>query len=62
MPHFHIPLQSGCDATLRNMRRRYDTAQFAAAVALTRRMYPHAGITTDIIAGFPGENPRPIRQ
>ena len=57
MPHFHIPLQSGCDATLRNMRRRYDTAQFAAAVALTRRMYPHAGITTDIIAGFPGETP-----
>ena len=57
MPHFHIPLQSGCDATLRNMRRRYDTAQFAAAVTLTRRMYPHAGITTDIIAGFPGETP-----
>ena len=57
MPHFHIPLQSGCDATLRNMRRRYDTAQFAAAVALTRRMYPQAGITTDIIAGFPGETP-----
>ena len=57
MPHFHIPLQSGCDATLRAMRRRYDTAQFAAAVALTRRMYPHAGITTDIIAGFPGETP-----
>ena len=57
MPHFHIPLQSGCDATLRNMRRRYDTAQFAAAVTLARRMYPHAGITTDIIAGFPGETP-----
>ena len=57
MPHFHIPLQSGCDATLRNMRRRYDTAQFAAAVALARRMCPHAGITTDIIAGFPGETP-----
>ena len=57
MPHFHIPLQSGCDVTLRNMRRRYDTAQFAAAVTLTRRMYPHAGITTDIIAGFPGETP-----
>ena len=55
MPHFHLPLQSGHDATLRAMRRRYDTAQFAAAVSLVRRMHPDAGITTDIIAGFPGE-------
>lgn len=55
MPHFHIPLQSGCDTTLRAMRRRYDTAQFAASVDLVRRMYPDAGITTDIIVGFPGE-------
>ncbi len=56
MPHFHIPLQSGCDSTLRAMRRRYDTAQFAASVELARRMYPDAGITTDIIVGFPGES------
>ncbi len=55
MPHFHIPLQSGCDSTLRAMRRRYDTAQFVASVELARRMYPDAGITTDIIVGFPGE-------
>ena len=55
MPHFHLPLQSGHDATLRAMRRRYDTAQFAAAVALVRRLRPDAGITTDLIAGFPGE-------
>ena len=55
MPHFHIPLQSGCDSTLKAMRRRYDTAQFAASVASVRRMYPDAGITTDIIVGFPGE-------
>ena len=55
MPHFHIPLQSGCDSTLRAMRRRYDTAQFAASVEAVRRMYPEAGITTDIIVGFPGE-------
>ena len=55
MPHFHIPLQSGCDSTLQAMRRRYDTTQFAASVALTRRMHPDAGITTDIIVGFPGE-------
>ena len=55
MPHFHIPLQSGCDSTLKAMRRRYNTAQFAASVASVRRMYPDAGITTDIIVGFPGE-------
>ncbi len=56
MPHFHIPLQSGCDTTLRAMRRRYSTSQFAASVELVRRMYPDAGITTDIIVGFPGES------
>ena len=56
MPHFHIPLQSGCDSTLRAMRRRYSTSQFAASVELVRRMYPDAGITTDIIVGFPGES------
>ena len=56
MRHFHIPLQSGCDTTLRAMRRRYSTPQFAASVELVRRMYPDAGITTDIIVGFPGES------
>ena len=56
MPHFHIPLQSGCDTTLRAMRRRYSTSQFAASVELVRQMHPDAGITTDIIVGFPGES------
>ena len=56
MAHFHIPLQSGSDATLKAMRRRYDTAQYAASVELVRRMYPDAGITTDVIVGFPGES------
>ena len=56
MLHFHIPLQSGCDTTLRAMRRRYDTSQFAASVELVRQMYSDAGITTDIIVGFPGES------
>ena len=55
MPHFHIPLQSGCDSMLKAMRRRYDTAQFAASVDSVRRTYPDAGVTTDIIVGFPGE-------
>ncbi len=56
MPHFHIPLQSGCDTTLRAMRRRYDTDRFSAAVESVRSMYPDAGVTTDIIVGFPGES------
>ena len=55
MPHFHIPLQSGCDSTLKAMRRRYDTARFTESVAIVRGMYPDAGVTTDIIVGFPGE-------
>ncbi len=58
MPHFHIPLQSGCDDTLRAMRRRYDTSQFSASVEMVRGMYPDAGITTDVIVGFPGETSR----
>ncbi len=55
-PHFHVPLQSGCDATLRAMRRRYDSGQFRAAVHQIRECVPHASITTDIIVGFPGES------
>ena len=54
-PHFHIPLQSGCDRTLQAMRRRYDTAAFRRAVDLVRRLVPDAAITTDLIVGFPGE-------
>ena len=57
-PHFHIPLQSGSDSILRSMRRRYDTARFAATVQLVRETVPHAGITTDVIVGFPGEGVR----
>jgi threonylcarbamoyladenosine tRNA methylthiotransferase MtaB len=54
-PHFHIPLQSGSDTVLRAMRRRYDTERFAQTVELVRRTISDAGITTDIIVGFPGE-------
>ena len=56
--HFHIPLQSGSDTILRSMRRRYDTARFAETVELVRERIPDAGITTDIIVGFPGEGVR----
>jgi threonylcarbamoyladenosine tRNA methylthiotransferase MtaB len=54
-PHFHIPLQSGSDRILKAMRRRYNTVQFARTAELVRRTIPDAGITTDLIVGFPGE-------
>ncbi|MAQ54870.1 MAG: tRNA (N(6)-L-threonylcarbamoyladenosine(37)-C(2))-methylthiotransferase MtaB [Chloroflexi bacterium] len=57
-PHLHIPLQSGSDTILRSMRRRYDTARFAETVELVRKKIPDAGMTTDIIVGFPGEGER----
>ena len=54
-PHFHVPLQSGSDQVLRSMRRRYDRAHFARTVEMIRRRLPDAGITTDLMVGFPGE-------
>ncbi len=54
-PHFHLSLQSGCDATLVRMNRRYDTTSYAAKCKLLRRYYEHPAITTDVIVGFPGE-------
>lgn len=54
-PHFHLSLQSGCDATLKRMNRKYDTATYFAAVELIRRVFPTAAITTDVIVGFCGE-------
>ncbi len=54
-PHFHLSLQSGSDSVLRRMRRRYDTAAYAEAVARIRAAVPDVAITTDIIVGFPGE-------
>ena len=54
-PHFHLSLQSGCDRTLKAMRRKYDTARFYASVALLRRYFDNCGLTADLITGFPGE-------
>ena len=54
-PHFHLSLQSGCDAVLSRMNRRYDTAEYEAGCALLRRYFKHPAITTDVIVGFPGE-------
>ncbi len=56
MPHLHLPLQSGCDATLRRMGRRYTTGEFAHLVEEARSHIPDVSITTDIIVGFPGED------
>ncbi len=55
MPHFHIPLQSGNDKQLREMRRRYSRDLYAERVALAKRLMPHACIGCDVIVGFPGE-------
>lgn len=54
-PSFHLSMQSGCDETLARMRRKYTTDDFAAKADLLRRYFDRPAITTDIIAGFPGE-------
>ena len=54
-PHFHLSLQSGCDATLRRMNRRYDTTRFIESALLLHRFFPDCALTTDLIVGFPGE-------
>jgi len=53
--HFHLSLQSGCDATLQRMNRRYTTGEYAEIAARLRDIWPNAAITTDVIVGFPGE-------
>lgn len=57
MPHFHIPLQSGCDEVLKLMRRRYDTALFASKVHRIKELIPDAFIGVDVIVGTRGETP-----
>ncbi|NBI65596.1 tRNA (N(6)-L-threonylcarbamoyladenosine(37)-C(2))-methylthiotransferase MtaB [Pseudoflavonifractor sp. 60] len=56
-PHFHLSLQSGCDATLKRMNRKYDTARFMESVGLIWGYFqnPVPAITADMIVGFPGE-------
>lgn len=55
MPHLHLPLQSGCESTLKRMARKTTPESFRALVAAARQIIPDVAITTDIIAGFPGE-------
>ena len=54
-PHFHLSLQSGCDATLKRMNRKYTAAQYEEGCRLLRKYFEHPAITTDVIVGFPGE-------
>ena len=53
--HLHLPLQSGCDATLKRMARKTTPASYRDLLAAARQIMPDAAITTDVIAGFPGE-------
>jgi len=55
-PHLHVPLQSGSDRILSAMRRRYDTREYAGALSHARDAIPGLAVTTDVIAGFPGES------
>jgi threonylcarbamoyladenosine tRNA methylthiotransferase MtaB len=61
-PHFHLSLQSGCDATLRRMNRKYDTSRYYESVKLLRDFFDCPAITTDLIVGFPGETEEEFAQ
>ena len=61
-PHFHMPLQSGCDEVLKKMRRRYDTDQYAQAAEQIRANVSGVAITADVIVGFPGEDDSRYRE
>lgn len=60
--HYHISLQSGCDATLKRMHRRYTTDEFREIVNGLRNAIPNVAITTDIMVGFPGETDEEFAQ
>lgn len=61
-PHFHLSLQSGCDATLKRMNRHYLAGEYYEKVKLLREVYKNPAITTDVIVGFPGENEEEFAQ
>lgn len=61
-PHFHLSLQSGCDATLKRMNRHYTTGEYYASVEHLRSAFDHPAITTDVIVGFPGETEAEFEQ
>ncbi len=61
-PHFHLSLQSGCGDTLRRMNRHYTPEEYREKCRLLRTAFDHPAITTDVIAGFPGETPEEFEQ
>lgn len=61
-PHFHLSLQSGCDATLRRMNRHYTTGEYYTSVEYLRSAFEHPAVTTDVIVGFPGETEEEFEQ
>lgn len=60
--HFHLSLQSGCDKTLKEMNRKYDTQKYRQAATTLRKYLPKVALTTDIIVGFPGETEEDFRE
>ena len=60
--HFHLSLQSGCDKTLKEMNRKYDTEKYRQAAAMLRKYLPKVALTTDIIVGFPGETEEDFKE
>lgn len=61
-PHFHLSLQSGCDATLKRMNRKYTTKEYERGCELLRKYFVHPAIITDVIVGFPGETEEEFEQ
>ncbi len=60
--HFHLPMQSGSDAILRRMARRYNSTRYQTIVTTAKRLIPGVAISTDIITGFPGESESDFEQ
>ena len=61
-PHFHLSLQSGCDATLQRMNRKYTAEEYEMGCQMLRKYFEHPAITTDVIVGFPGETEEEFAQ
>lgn len=61
-PHFHLSLQSGSDGVLKRMNRHYKAEDFENSIKLIRKYFPDAGITTDVIVGFPGESEEEFKE
>ncbi len=61
-PHFHLSLQSGCDATLKRMNRRYTSGEYYEKCRILRKYFDDPALTTDVIVGFPGETEEEFRE